>query len=72
MSNSAVATSHSTAEIVAWAIKIEDEINKQLNPSKFRQTVQATAPKVVVPEEDLPSIQQDEEALDSLVEGVPF
>jgi hypothetical protein len=57
--------------IVALAIQIEDEINKQLNPSKFRQTVERTAPNIVTPpEEELPTIQQGDPDLN--VEGIPF
>jgi hypothetical protein len=42
--------------LVSEAIAIEDEAEKQLNPSAFRQQVQRVAPKVV--EEELPTIQQ--------------
>jgi hypothetical protein len=40
--------------IVRLAIQIEDEAEKQLNPSAFRQTVKRVAPQVV---EELPVIQ---------------
>jgi hypothetical protein len=49
------------------AIKADGE--KRFNPSPLRQAVQAHAPKVVA--DELPTIQQDE-AMDSLVESVPF
>lgn len=41
--------------VVQLAIQIEDEAEKQLNPSAFRQAIQAYAPQVVEPE--LPTIQ---------------
>jgi hypothetical protein len=44
--------------LIKLAIEIEDEVNKQLNPSKLRQAVQKHAPSVASP--DLPVIQQDE------------
>jgi hypothetical protein len=46
------------ALLVKEAIAIEDEAEKQLNPSAFRQAVQAYAPQIIEPE--LPVIQQDE------------
>ncbi|MDQ3820050.1 MAG: hypothetical protein M3362_20565 [Acidobacteriota bacterium] len=55
--------------IVNEAIAIEVEAEKQLNPSAFRQAVQAHAPKVVLPEEELPTLQQGE---DISVEDIPF
>jgi len=55
---------------IVWAVfnQIEQDAEKRFNPSKFRQAVQRTAPKVVEPE--LPVIQQDEDMPD--VEGIPF
>jgi hypothetical protein len=47
------------ALLVKEAIAIEDEAEKQLNPSAFRQAVQVRAPKVVEPE--LPVITQDDQ-----------
>jgi hypothetical protein len=55
----------SIAEIVKEAIAIEDEAEKQLNPSRLRQAVQRHAPAVV---EELPTIQVEE--VD--VEDIPF
>ncbi len=43
------------SHIIQLAMSIEDEAEKQLNPSYFRQAVQAKAPNVVNPE--LPTIQ---------------
>ena len=56
----------SITTIVKWAIQIEDEAEKQLNPSSFRQAVQRHAPQVA---EDLPVIQQEE---DISVEDIPL
>jgi hypothetical protein len=59
-------------DLISHAIQIEDEINKQLNPSKLRQAVQKHAPSVA---EELPVIQQDEDVpppSDMDVEGIPF
>jgi hypothetical protein len=47
--------------IVSLAIEIEDEAEKQLNPSAFRQVVQKHAPQVA---EELPVIQQGEDFSD--------
>ena len=59
------------ADLVKEAIAIDDEIEKQLNPSKLRQTVQAKAPRVF--EEELPVIQQEEDdGFDDLAESIPF
>lgn len=44
--------------LIKEAIAIENEAEKQLNPSAFRQAVHAYAPKIIEPE--LPVIQQDE------------
>jgi len=54
-------------DVVREAIAIEDEAEKQLNPSLLRQAVTRHAPKVVLPEEELPVIQQDD-----LGESIPF
>ena len=43
------------------AIASEDEAEKQLNPSALREAVPRHAPKVVLPDEDLPVIQQEED-----------
>jgi hypothetical protein len=56
------------ADLVKEAIAIEDEAEKQLNPSALREAVQRHAPKVILPDEELPVIQQDE--LD--VSDIPF
>ena len=55
------------ANLVKEAIAIEDEAEKQLAPSSFRQAVRAKAPQVV--EEDLPVIQQGD---DTDVEDIPY
>jgi hypothetical protein len=52
--------------LVTLAIQVEDEAEKQLNPSTFRQAIQKHAPQVV---EELPVIQQGE---DLSVEDIPF
>jgi hypothetical protein len=56
----------SISDLVKEAIAIEDEAEKQLNPSPLRQAVQAHAPSVL--DEDLPVIQQEE----NLGEDIPF
>lgn len=56
----------SVPNVVRWAIQVEDEAERQLNPSAFRQAVQKHAPQVV---EDLPVIQQGE---DISVEDIPY
>jgi hypothetical protein len=53
---------------VKEAIAIEDEAEKQINPSKFRQAVQDKAPQVV--EDELPVIQVENDGID--VESIPF
>jgi hypothetical protein len=66
--------------LVHLALKIEDEAEKQLNPSAFRQQVQKVAPSVVAPDiqemadqmaNELSTIQQGDD-MDALVESVPF
>lgn len=61
--------------IVRLAIAIEDEINRQLNPSKLRQAVEKHAPQVAYPEEEEfnPMVNNEPpiEAYDE-VEGVPL
>jgi len=52
-------------------LKLEDEIEKVLNPSSFRQQVSKLAPKVVMPDEDLPSIQINDD-VQAITEDVPF
>lgn len=56
--------------LIREAIAIEDEAEKQLNPSALRQAVQRYAPKVILPEEDLPVTQQDE--LADIGADIPF
>ncbi len=64
------ATSTATiADVVKEAIAIEDEAEKQLNPSALRQVVQKHAPSVV---EELPTIQVEEGLSDEEVEGISF
>lgn len=66
----------SAKHIVEEAIRIEDEINKQLNPSKLRQAVERHAPQVASPVDDEwnPMVNDEPpiEAYDEKVEGVPF
>ena len=52
--------------IVGLAIAIEDEAEKQLNPSKFRQAVEKHAPNVVIPPEDEPIISDED------IANIPF
>ena len=58
----------SISDLVKEAIAIEDEAEKQINPSKFRQAVQDKAPQVV--EDELPVIQVENDGID--VESIPF
>lgn len=59
----------SVQSLVAEAIAIEDEAEKQISPSKFRQAVQAKAPNVVSPEDE-PTIQVENDGID--VSDIPF
>lgn len=58
------------ALLVKEAIAVEDEAEKQLNPSSFRQAVQAKAPHIV--DDELPVIQQGEGLSPEEVEDIPF
>jgi hypothetical protein len=59
----------SIANLVTEAIRIEDEAEKQLTPSKLRQAVNKYAPKVA---EELPVIDVGEPNEDMPIEGIPF
>ncbi len=52
--------SPSISALIAEAIALEDEAEKQLDPSLLRQVVERHAPRVVLPEDKLLPIQRDD------------